>query len=91
MKMPRIELQPDLDHCIETLARNEYERGLRSILAGESDEYLAERTEVLRLLLETADFKDLRQESERYLLQGRKVTLTVYVDEGAVRYKLQVS
>jgi hypothetical protein len=91
MKMPRIELQPDLDHCIQTLARGEYERGLRSLLAGEGDEDLAERTDLLRLFLETADFGDLRGESERYLLEGKKVTFLVYMDEGVLRYELQVS
>lgn len=90
-RMPRVELQPDLSRCIETVAREEYERGLRELLAGKRDEELAERTELLRLFLETADFRDLRAQSERHLLAGRKVTFTVYMDEGAARCELQVS
>lgn len=91
MRALRIQLQPDLSRCIETVARDEYERGLRSLLAGEGDEHLGERTELLRLFLETADFSGLRRQSERYLLEGKKVTFTVYKDEGVLRYELQVS
>ena len=89
--MPRVKLQPELSHCIETVARDEYGRGLRALLAGEGDEQLAERTELLRRFLETADFSDLRRRSERHLLRGKKVTFTVYTDEEAVRYSLEVS
>lgn len=89
--MLRVKLHPDLSRCIETTARDEYERGLRSLLAGEGGERLAERTEILRLFLETADFSDLRRRSERHLLEGKKVTFIVYVDQGALKYELQVS
>jgi hypothetical protein len=87
----RVKLQPDLSRCIETTARDEYERGLRSLLAGEGGERLAERTELLRLFLETADFSQLRRQSERHLLEGKKVAFTVYMDEGVLKYELQVS
>ncbi len=89
--MPRIELQPDLSRCIETVARDEYGQALRALLAGGDDEGLAERAELLRRFLETADFRDLRRQSERHLLGGKKVTFTVYTDEEAVRYSLEIS
>jgi hypothetical protein len=91
MRVATARLQPDLSHCIETVARDEYEHGLRRLLAGERDEELAERTELLRLFLEAADFRDLRARSERHLLAGKKVSFTVYMDEEDVRYKFQVS
>jgi hypothetical protein len=91
MRELRVQLQPDLSRCIEAVARGEYERGLRSLLAGEDDERLAERTDLLRRFLETADFGGLRRESERYLLEGKKVAFIVYMDEGVLRYELQVS
>jgi hypothetical protein len=91
MRVLMIQLQPDLSHCIEAVARNEYERGLRSLLAGKGDEHLAERTDLLRLFLETADFSDLRRQSERYLLEGKKVAFLVYMDGGVLRYELRVS
>jgi hypothetical protein len=91
MRVARAQLRPNLSHCIETVAREEYEHGLRKLLADEGDEHLAERTELLRLFLETADFRDLRAQSEEHLLEGRKVTFVVYMHEGALKYDLQVS
>jgi hypothetical protein len=84
-------LRPDSSHCIETVARNEFERGLAELLRGAGDEHLAEKTELLRLFLETFDFRELRAKSEKHILMGREVTFTVYMDEGAVRYALHVS
>jgi hypothetical protein len=89
--MLKVELHPDLSRCIETVARDEYERGLRTLLAGEGEQQLAERTELLRLFLETADFSDLRRRSEGHLLQGKEVAFTIYMEQGALRCDLQVS
>jgi hypothetical protein len=83
-------LRPDLSHCIETVARSEYERGLSELLRGTGSEGLAERVEILRLFLETASFGELRAKSEKHLLAGREVTFKVCACEGAVRYKLRV-
>jgi hypothetical protein len=79
------------DATIETVARDAYQRGLRSLLAGEGDEHLAERTELLRLFLEAADFPGLRTQSEPHLLEGKKVTFVVYMHAGALKYDLRVS
>jgi hypothetical protein len=91
MKAPRVQLQPDLSHCIETVARDAYEHCLRELLAGERDEELAERTELLRLFLEAADFRNLRAQSEEHLLEGKRVTFVVYMHGGIVKYDLQVA
>ena len=54
--MSMIELTPDLSSCIETVARREYNDITRTLLTTTSrDETLAEKAEVLRLFLETAD------------------------------------
>lgn len=89
--MLRVELQAELSRCIETAARDEYQRGVRRLLAGEGEERLAEKTELLRLFLETADFTALRRESEQHLLDGKKVAFWVWLEEGTLRYELQVS
>jgi hypothetical protein len=86
-----IVLEPDLSHCIETTAREEFERGVRLLLEGESQPGLTERTELLRLFLETADFGELRRISEPLLAQGLRVTFTVYEDGGEARCRLQAS
>jgi hypothetical protein len=91
MTVARAQLRPDLSRCIETVAREEYEHGLRRLLADEGDEHLAERTELLRLFLETADFRELRSQSELHLLEGKEVTFVVYMHEGTIKYDLQVS
>jgi hypothetical protein len=86
-----IVLEPDLSRCIETTAREEFGRSMRLLLEGESRPGLAERTELLRLFLETADFGELRRLSEPLLAEGRRVTFTVYEDAGAARYRLDAS
>jgi hypothetical protein len=89
--MAWIELKPDLSSCIETLSKKEYERILYLLLRQEvMDEGLLERLEVLRLFLESTDFRHLRSQYEKHLIQGRKVTFLIYPEEGAVSYKLIV-
>lgn len=86
-----VRLQPDLAHCIETVAREEFGRSMRLLLAGERTPGLAEKTDLLRLFLETADFSELRRISEPLLAGGRRVTFVVYDDKGTPRYRLDVS
>ena len=91
MKMVCIELKPDLSNCIETLSKKEYERILYLLLREEvMDEGLLERLEVLRLFLESTNFRHLRSQYEKHLTQGRKVTFLIYPEEGKATYKLMV-
>lgn len=86
-----IEFEPTLSHCIETLAREEYERVKRSLLdAGEPDAGFGERLESLRLFLEFTDFPDLRGKYERYLVQGRRVRFTIQSKRNRADYKFEV-
>ena len=90
--MPEIELFPDSSHCIETEARKEYQESLRRLLnADKINEGLQERAETLRLFLETMDFRKLRAESEKHLIEGRKVKFTVYLEDGAPKYNMEVT
>ena len=87
-----IELTPDLSSCIETVARREYNDVTRTLLtATPRDETIGEKAEVLRLFLETADFRKLRAESEKYLLNGEKVKFVVSLEDDQLRYEMQVS
>jgi hypothetical protein len=87
--MIKIELIPDLENCIETVARREHASTLSRLLKpGQADKELEEKLETLRILLETADFKQLRAESEKILNEGKKVAFTVYVDDG-VKYEMR--
>jgi hypothetical protein len=88
-EMDQIELVSDLSHCIETVARKEYENLVRRYLqAGKGDSELGEKIEVLRDFLESADFRKLRKQSEEYLLKGQKVKFILYRGHGEVKYKM---
>ncbi len=69
----RIELAPDLEHCVQTRARQEHAAAMSRILAGDESGDLQQRLELLKAFLEEADFNRLRRESEEHLLQGRRV------------------
>ena len=89
--MVRIELVPDLSHCVETVAKKEHRETMEKLLAtGEGSKELQERIELMRIFLETMDFKKLRRESEKHLIEGRKVKFVVYLEEGTPKYELQV-
>jgi hypothetical protein len=90
--MLKIELVPDRSHCIETVAKREYREATAKLLAaGEGNEELQERVELLRLFLETTDFKKLRRESERYLVEGRTAKFVLHWENGVPKYEIRVS
>ena len=93
-KRIKIELVPDLEHCIETLARKEYSEIVSQLLlSGKDKRKISENTqkaELLRNFLETADFKRLRAESERHLVEGRCVKFVVYPEGVVPKYEMRV-
>jgi hypothetical protein len=86
----KIELEPDLDCCIETLAKREYEKGLREVLNGEESPELTQRMEALRAFLEAADFKKLRGEYEPYLTPGKEVRFMICLEKGKPKYNFEI-
>ncbi|MBM4447060.1 MAG: hypothetical protein FJ023_06895 [Chloroflexi bacterium] len=87
--MVQIELIPDLSHCIETVARKEYENLVRSYLqAGKTDSDFEDKVELLRSFLESADFRKLRQQSEEYLLKGQNIKFILFREHGKAQYKM---
>ena len=90
--MLKIELVPDLDHCIETVARREHAVVLKQLFTpGKGNKELEEKLEILRLFLETEDFKKLRSESEKFLTEGRKVKFIFCLEDGVPEYDMQVT
>jgi hypothetical protein len=90
--MLQVELTPDLDHCIETLARKEHISTVNQLLASVKDQKkLSEKVEILRIFLETADFRKLRSDSEKHLKDGKDVKFVIYLENGALRFKMQVN
>jgi len=88
--MVEIELYPTLNHCIETTARKEYQRLVQEYLDGKGTPDFQERADLLRSFLESADFRKLRQQSEAELLQGKKVTFTLYRDGDETKCHMSV-
>lgn len=87
-----IKLEPNLSHCIETVAKREYERVLSLLLrANEEDSELAEALELLRLFLESADFGRLRSLSEDLFLDGKRVEFLLRSSECAAGYEVELN
>jgi translation initiation factor IF-3 len=90
--MLKIELVPTLSQCIETVAKKEYDETVRQLLAsGEQNRKLLGIAGLLKNFLETADFKKLRAESERYLVDGKHVKFTVYAQGRVPKYEIQIT
>jgi hypothetical protein len=89
--MLQIELVLDLSHCIETMAKRQYEGTLKQLLAtAAANKELEEKAEILRLFLQTANFKTLRAESEKFLIKGKVVKFVIYSEEEASKYVMRV-
>jgi hypothetical protein len=89
--MVKIELIPDHEHCIETVARRKYTELLQRLLGNAaSDAETEEKLETLRLFLETADFGKLRSKSEEQLIQGKNVRFTVYLENSIPKCEMHV-
>ena len=89
--MQKIELVPDLDHCIETVAKKKHTEFVQMLLESKADNSkMEEKLETLRLFLETADFRKLRSESEKQLIEGKDVRFTVYLKSRVLKYEMHV-
>ena len=87
----RIELRPTLSHCVESAAKEEYESSLGKYLwAHGHDKSLQERLELVLAFLQSVDFRQLRCESEKHLVEGKDVRFVLYMEEGEPRYEMHV-
>jgi hypothetical protein len=86
----KIELTPTLDLCIEGKARQEYLKSADEYMQrGQKDRKLEEKIELLRMFLETVDFRKLRAESEKHLREGKKVRFILTLEEGKPQYEMK--
>ena len=89
--MQKIELIPDLDHCIETVAKKEHAVVLKQLLTRKRrNKGLEEKLEILRLFLETADFTKLRAKSEKQLVEGKAVRFVIFLENGIPGYEMDI-
>jgi hypothetical protein len=89
--MDCIELFPSLSRCIETTARKEFWNSVNQYTeGGQKDKKLEERIELLKAFLESMDFKKLRSQSERYLIESKQVKFVISWKEGKPSYEMVV-
>jgi len=89
--MDFIELFPGLSHCIETTAREEFWNSVNQYMEGrQEDKKLEARIELLKAFLESMDFKKLRSQSERYLVEGKRVKFVISWKGGKPSYDMVV-
>jgi len=90
--MDGIELFPSLSHCIETAAKEEFWDSVNQYMeGGQEDKKLEERIELLKTFLESVNFKKLRSQSERYLIEGKQVKFVISWKEGKPSYEMVVT
>ncbi len=95
---PSMELEPRYStreipgRCIKCLAEEQSRDCLKQLLKGGSeDKELEAIYEALVSLLKSPELQNLRDESERYLAEGRDVKVVLHLGEGEPRYELKVS
>ena len=76
---------------METQAKKQYNQMVSELLNKDEGGELAEKLETLRLFLESADFSKLRSESEKHLIEGRRVKFILYLEEGKPKYEMKVT
>ena len=78
--------------CIKCLAEQELDNCLLEMLRAEGDDKeLAQRYEMLVSFLKSPESLKLRDESERYLAEGKQVSVRVSFKNGKPKFELIVS
>ena len=83
-------MEPELEACVETQVKREYNQTLSALLEKGEEEKLTEKLEILRLFLESTDFSKLRREYEKYLLEGKQVKIILYSVKGKPEYEIKI-
>jgi hypothetical protein len=77
--------------CIKCLAEQELNSCLLELLKGaENDQKLQQRYEMLLAFLKSPESQKLRDESEKYLAEGKRVMLKLSFADGEPRYELKI-
>ena len=80
--------------CIKCLAEQELNNCLLELLKGEGEgevKELQQRFEMLLAFLKSPESQKLRDESEKYLAEGKKVTVKINFETGKPKYELEMS
>ena len=88
---PRYSTKEIPGKCIKCLAEQELNNCLIQLLREEGgDMELQQRFEALASFLKSAESQKLRDESERYLAEGKQVRLQISFEAGAPKYEIKV-
>jgi len=88
---PRYSTREIPGKCIKCLAERELNNCLLELLRGEGDnKELERRFETLVSFLKSPESKRLRDESEKYLAEGKRVTMSICFEDGKLKYVLNV-
>ena len=78
--------------CIKCLAEQELNNCLLELLRAEGDDKeLTQRFEMLVSFLKSPESVKLRDESERYLAEGKEVTVRISFEDGKPKYELKTN
>ena len=96
--MEPIDLEPRYSNneisgkCIKCLAEQKLDTCLRELLRSEEDDPVQyQRYEALLAFLQSTESERLREESERYLAEGKQVTVRIHIEEGKFSYEPQIN
>ena len=88
---PRYSTKDIPGKCIKCLAEQELNNCLMELLREEADDKgLQQRFEMLVSFLKSSESRKLRDDSERFLAEGRQVTLKIHFEDGKPKYQLKV-
>ncbi len=88
---PRYSTKDVPGKCIKCLAEQKLDTCLRELLKSEEENpERYQRYEVLLAFLQSPESEKLREESERYLAEGKQVTVRIRIEEGKFGYELQI-
>ena len=89
---PRYSTKEIPGKCIKCLAEQELNNCLLELLRGEEEnKELEQRFEALVSFLKSPESISLRDEAERYLAAGKKVTVKINFEMGQPKYELKVN
>ena len=75
--------------CVKCLAEEEMNNCLMKLLKGDGDdEEIQQRYELLLAFLKSSESQKLRDESEKYLSEGKKVRVEINFETDKPRYEL---
>jgi quinol monooxygenase YgiN len=88
---PRYSTKDIPGRCIKCLAEQKLDTCLRELLRSEDENTERYQSyEALLAFLQSPESKKLREDSERYLAEGKQVTVKIRIEEGKFKYELQI-